>query len=158
MNSSVINKLYGRELFSIMEDMVQTFKELNYDEETIYKNLRGINESVRVGIYLIALKKNYDVAAYRINKVNKRINEERAKGFIASYKLKETDKFLSTLGKSDKISLMSDLGVDVSLEERIDLPDELRDYYTIISNSIMDAQEGDLRNGLDQFINYKKET
>ena len=158
MNSFVINKLYGRELFSIMEDMVQTFKELNYDEETIYKNLRGINESVRVGIYLIALKKNYDVAAYRINKVNKRINEERAKGFIASYKLKETDKFLSTLGKSDKISLMSDLGVDVSLEERIDLPDELRDYYTIISNSIMDAQEGDLRNGLDQFINYKKET
>ncbi len=158
MNSSVINKLYGRELFSIMEDMVQTFKELNYDEETIYKNLRGINESVRVGIYLIALKKNYDVAAYRINRVNKRINEERAKGFIASYKLKETDKFLSTLGKSDKISLMSDLGVDVSLEERIDLPDELRDYYTIISNSIMDAQEGDLRNGLDQFINYKKET
>ncbi len=158
MNSSVINKLYGRELFSIMEDMVQTFKELNYDEETIYKNLRGINESVRVGIYLIALKKNYDVAAYRINKVNKRINEERAKGFIASYKLKETDKFLSTLGKSDKISLMSDLGVDVSLEERIDLPDELRDYYTIISNSIMDAQEGDLRNGLHKFINYKKET
>ena len=158
MNSSVINKLYGRELFSIMEDMVQTFKELNYDEETIYKNLRGINESVRVGIYLIALKKNYDVAAYRINKVNKRINEERAKGFIASYKLKETDKFLATLGKSDKISLMSDLGVDVSLEERIDLPDELRDYYTIISNSIMDSQETDTRNGLDQFINYNKET
>ncbi len=158
MNSSVINKLYGRELFSIMEDMVQTFKDLNYDEDTIYKNLRGINESVRVGLYLIALKKNYDVAAYRINKVNKRINEERAKGFIAAYKLKETDKFLSTLGKSDKISLMSDLGVDVSLEERIDLPDELKDYYTIISNSIMDAQEGDSRDGLDQFINYKKET
>jgi len=32
-----------------------------------------------------------------------------------------------------------------------------RDYYTIISNSIMEDQANDQRDGIDQFINYKKE-
>ncbi len=158
MNDKVINKLFGKQLITAMNELLKQLYTMNADTHEIVKQLKYINESVRVGLYLIALEKNYDSLAFRINKANGIINQDRKENFIKAYKKKETDKFLATLGKSDKISLMSDLGVDVELSERASLPKVKRDYYTIISNSIMLDQENDSRDGIDQFITYKKET
>lgn len=154
MESNLVNKLFGKDLLEGMNDLLRKLKAINANEKDIIKAFKGINESVRVGIYLLALEKNYDALAFRINKANKVINEERKEKFIASYEEGKTDVYLSTLGKADKISLMSDLGISGSLEERAKLPKKVRDYYRIISNSVMEDQALDKRDGTSQFITH----
>ncbi len=157
MKNKLINKLYGKQLLDAMNDLLKEFVALDYDDESIYKALKDINETVRVGLYLMSLEKNLTKFSYRINRVNRILNEERKLKFIESYKRKETDRFLALLGKGDKISLMGDLGVGVPLEERINFTKEQRDYYKIITDSIMKDQEYDKRDGIDTFIKYKKD-
>ena len=157
MNDKVINKLFGKQLITAMNELLKQLQTMNAETHEIVKELKYINESVRVGLYLIALEKNLDSLAFRINKANGIINQERKENFIKAYKKKDTDKFLATLGKADKMSLMTDLGVDVELSERANLPKAKRDYYTLISNSIMLDQQEDTRDGIEQFITYKKE-
>ena len=157
MNDKVINKLFGKQLITAMNELLKQLYTMNADTHEIVKELKYINESVRVGLYLIALEKNLDSLALRINTANGIINQERKGKFIKAYKSKETEKFLATLGKADKMSLMCDLGIDVEVSERSNLPKVKRDYYKIISNSIMLDQKEDNRNGIDQFITYNKE-
>lgn len=157
MKNKIINKLFGKELIQAMKELLEKFKKLNYDINDIEKDLKGINESVRVGIYLMALEKNYDNLAIKIKRANNALNDLRMNDFLKAYKDGKTDRFLATLGKGDKLSLMSDLGVDVDVRERVNLTKEEQDYYRIISNSIMEDQAIDQRDGIDQFITYKKE-
>ncbi len=157
MKNKLINNLFGKELINAMKEMLTEFKKLKFDEHQIEKAMKGINESVRVGLYLMALEKNYDTIAYKINVANKRLNEERKEKFIEAYEKGEAKKYLAILGKVDKISLMSDLEIDVDVRERALLSNVERDYYKLISDSIMEEQEVDNRDGIDQFINYKKE-
>ena len=157
MKDKLINNLFGKKLIQAMKEMLDEFKRLDFDEHQIEKAMKNINESVRVGMYLMALENNYDTLAYKINVANKRLNITRKENFIKAYEKGEANKFLSMLGKGDKISLMSDLGVDVDVRERASLSKVDRDYYTIISNSIMEEQELDQRDGIDQFVKYKKE-
>lgn len=156
MNNNVVKKLFGDDLMKAMQDKIVEFKDGNYDVDTIYSALRSTNESVRIGLYLMALENNLDDLSYKINKVNQMLNTRRKKDFILAYKNKETDKFLASLGKPDKISLMKDLGIDVELDKRIHFTKEQREYYEILSNSILLDQEDDKRDGIDQFITYKK--
>ncbi len=157
MKGKEISKLFGKDLLKAMRELLAQFMALNYDEDSIYKVLKNVNESVRTGMYLLALEKNYITMSQRINRVNRKLNIVRKEKFIEAYEKKETERFLATLGKGDKISLMSDLGIDVSLEERMKLSKQQLDYYRIISNSIMDSQETDKRDGIDTFIKYKKD-
>lgn len=157
MNNSIVKKLFGDDLMDAMREKLSEFQIGNYDIDTLYSALKSTNESVRIGLYLMALENNFDDLAYRLKKVNNMLNIRRKKDFILAYKKKETDKFLATLGKPDKISLMKDLGVDVELNQRIHFTKEQRDYYEILSNSILLDQKSDERNGIDQFVTYKKE-
>lgn len=157
MNNNIVKKLFGDDLMSVMQDKIKEFLEGEYDVDTIYSALKATNESVRIGLYLMALENNYDDLAYKINKVNVMLNNRRKKDFLLAYGKKETDKFLATLGKPDKISLMKDLGVDVELQQRMHFTKEQRDYYEILSNSIMMDQTSEGRDGIDQFVTYKKE-
>ena len=157
MKNKLINDLFGKELIHAMKEMLEEFKRLKFDDRQIEKAMKNINESVRVGLYLMALEKNYDEIAYKINVANKRINITRKEKFIEAYEKGEAIKYLSILGKGDKISLMSDLGIDVDLKERALLSKVEKDYFTIISNSIMEDQKVDKRDGIDQFVKYKKE-
>jgi len=52
---------------------------------------------------------------------------------------------------------MSDLNIDVPVKERANLSKEEKDYYRIISNSVMEEQEIDKRDGIKQFVTYNKE-
>ena len=157
MKNKLINDLFGKELVHAMKEMLDEFKKLKFDEHQIEKAMKNINESVRVGLYLMALEKNMDNIAYMINVANKRLNIERKEKFIEAYKKGETMKFLSMLGKGDKISLMSDLGVDLDVRGRALLSPVEKDYYRIISNSIMNDQTLDQRNAIDQFIVHNKD-
>ena len=74
-----------------------------------------------------------------------------------SYNNDTVSKYLKKLGKVDKISLMEDLNIDVPVNERVKLSKKQRDYYRIISESIMDDQVDDDRDGIDTFITYKKD-
>lgn len=155
MKDKVINRLFGKQLITAMNELVKQLFAMRADTDEIVKQLRYINESVRIGLYLIALEKNYDNLAVRINKANGIINQERKDNFLEAYKNKKTDNFLATLSKSDKLSLLCDLGIDADLDERVKMPKTKREYYRIISNSIMLDQEEDQRDGIDQFITYK---
>ena len=136
MKNKIINKLFGKELIQAMNELLEKFKKLNYDINDI---------------------KNYDNLAIKIKRANNALNDLRMNDFLKAYKDGKTDRFLATLGKGDKLSLMSDLGVDVDVRERVNLTKEEQDYYRIISNSIMEDQAIDQRDGIVQFITYKKE-
>ena len=157
MKNKLINDLFGNELVQAMREMLLEFKALKFDEHQIEKAMKSINESVRIGLYLMALEKNMDTIAYKINVANKRLNFARKENFVEAYDKGEAIKFLSLLGKGDKISLMSDLGIDLDVRGRAMLTPLERDYYRVISNSIMEDQVDDQRDAMDKFIKYKKE-
>jgi len=94
MKNKIINKLFGKELVQAMRELLEEFVNLDYDVDTMKKAMKDINESVRVGLYLMALEKNYDVIAYRIKKANAELNVIRKEKFLEAYKNKTTDKFL----------------------------------------------------------------
>lgn len=152
-----INKLFGKDLTDVMYTMLEDFIKLDYDEDQIFKDLKKTNEPFRMGMYLLALESNFDTIAARINRVNKKINLIRKDDFIDAYEKKKTNEYLNTLSKADKISLLSDLGVDLPLEERMKLPKDKIEFYRIISNSVMLDQEKDNRDGLTTFLEYDKE-
>ena len=157
INKKLINSLFSEELVLMMYQLLEEFHSLDYDEDTIFNILKKFNESFRMGMYLLALEKNYDNISFRINRVNKKINIIRKEQFLEAYENKSVEEFLKKLGKSDKISLMSDLGVDLPLDERMKLSKRELDYYKVISNSVMLDQASDKRDGIDTFLKYKKE-
>ena len=156
VKNKLINNLFGEELTIVMYEMLEEFYSLDYEDDDILRVLKKFNESFRTGMYLLALEQNFDNIAYRINRVNKKLNLIRKDKFLEAYDKKKTDEFLATIGKADKISLLSDLGVDLPLEERMKLPKKKLEYYKIISNSVMQDQENDTRNGIDTFLKHKK--
>lgn len=157
MAKTIANKLYSKDVINAMNDVLKEIVYMNYDVEQICKELSSLNESIRVGLYLMALENNYDEIAIRISNANKALNEERKNNFLKAYQDGEVDKFLSLLGRQDKISLMSDLGIDGSLRERAIMSDEKKKYYKIISDSIFKDQELDQRDGIDNFITYHQD-
>jgi hypothetical protein len=128
-----------------------------YDEEEIYTELKFMNESIRMGLYLLSLEKDFVYLSKRIDMVNKRVNQERKDKFLKAYEDGETEKFLSVLGKGDKVSLLNDLGIDPSLKSRKKCNKKDNDYYKIISQSIKESQSDDMRDGLDSFLKYKED-
>ena len=157
MAKTIVNKLFSKDVINAMNDILKEIVYMNYDVEQICKELSSLNESIRVGLYLMALENNYDEIAIRISNANKALNEERKNNFLKAYQDGEVDKFLSLLGRQDKISLMSDLGIDGSLRERAIMSDEKKKYYKIISDSIFKDQELDQRDGIDSFITYHQD-
>lgn len=148
MEDKLLNVLYGRELVYAMAELLEKFMDNNCSVDKIVKEMAKINESVRVGIYLMAVEKNYSDLAIKINKANKIINDKRKEDFIKAFNNNEVTKFLVLLGKGDKISLMNDLGVDVNVRERAKLTDLQRKYYDVIKESIITSQREDKRNGV----------
>lgn len=156
MNKNELNKLYGNTLFPLIEEILDEFIAKNYSVEMIMDALSTINETVRIGIYLLALAKNEGVMALKIEKANKKLNEIRKEKFLEAFKKNDTARFLALLGKGDKISLMSDLGVNEDAAGRASFTLEQRIYYEILSEAIKSDQEVDKRNGLEQFLKHKR--
>ena len=65
-------------------------------------------------------------------------------------------KFLSTLGKIDKISLLNHLGINVPEEKKKGLNKVQIKYYKALTDSIKDSQVDDKRDGIDSFLTYKR--
>ncbi len=156
--NSLVSKLYSNELIELMNEHIDEIIKEKLDVEDIYPKLKPINEAVRVGIYLFAMERNEVEVAEKVKQVNEMLDARRKKEFELAYKKNEVDKFLATLGKTDKLALMKDLGVDVDMQQRIHFTSEQRDYYDILSKSILEDQSNDSRDGIDQFVTYKKES
>lgn len=156
MNEKELKKLYGKTLFPLMEEMLDTFIASNYTVDGLVEALKNMNETIRVGIYLLALEKNEGIIALKINNANKKLNSIRKKEFLEAFKKNDTKSFLAMLGKSDKMSLMTDLGINEESEKRALFTLEQRIYYEIINESILKDQETDKRNGIEQFLKHKK--
>jgi hypothetical protein len=155
MADKLVTGLFSDEVLKVMNELLDDFILSDYDEEEIYNELKFINESIRMGLYLLSLEKDFVYLSKRIDRVNKRVNEERKSKFLKSYEDGEVEKFLSVLGKGDKISLLNDLGIDPSLKNRKKCNKKENDYYNIISQSIKESQSDDMRDGIDSFLRYK---
>lgn len=155
MADKLVTGLFSDEVLKVMNELLDDFILSDYDEEEIYNELKFINESIRMGLYLLSLEKDFIYLSKRINRVNKRVNEERKSKFLKAYEDGEVEKFLSVLGKGDKISLLNDLGIDPSLKSRKKCNKKEIDYYNIISQSIKESQSDDMRDGIDSFLRYK---
>ena len=153
----MINGLYSDKLYAYMNELLDDFILSDYKEDEIYNELKFMNESIRIGLYLISLNKEFIYLSKRIDSVNRRINDERKEKFIEAFNDGTVDKFLATLGKGDKISLLNDLGLEVPASKRKSMSKTEIDYYNVIVNSIKNSQEDDKRNGLDSFLRYRKD-
>lgn len=157
MDNKLVTSLYSNELLKLMNEMLDDFILSDYNEEEIYEEFKFMNESVRMGMYLISVNKDFIYLSKRIDKVNRKINKERKEKFIEAYENGSVEKFLVTLGKGDKISLLNDLGIDTDINNRKKCSKVDLDYYNVITDSIKSSQKDDIRNGIDSFLKYKKE-
>lgn len=143
MTKIVNSKIFGRDTMEIMNDMLKDIVYMNYDLEELCNTFSTVNEAIRVGLYLMALENGYDEISIRISNANKILNERRKGDFLAAYEDGTVERYLASLGRQDKISLMSDLGIDGTLRERANMSKEKKEYYRIISDSIFKDQELD---------------
>lgn len=157
MDNNVVTKLYSDELLKLMNELLDDFILSDFNEEEIYNELKYMNESVRMGLYLISINKDFVYLSKRIDNVNRRINKERKEKFIEAEECGEVEKFLATLGKSDKVSLLNDLGIDIDIAKRKQCSKVELNYYNVITDSIKNSQKDDKRDGIDSFLKYKKE-
>ncbi len=156
MNKEEIQQIYGQKLFTLMEDMVNEFIRDDYSTSQIKKSLKAINESIRIGLYLLAIANNQGIMALKIYKANQELNEIRKNDFIAAYKNNKVKQFLAPLGKSDKISLMTDLGLNENSSKKALFNQEQKQMYKILNESILEDQKSDCRDGIEQFLHIKE--
>lgn len=152
-----INNLFNKNLFRVMNEMLDDFILSDSNEDEIYNELKYINESIRIGLYLLSIEKGFVYLSQRIKNVNDKIDEEIVDRFIKAVDEGEEDKFLAILGKSDKISLLNHLGINVPAEKKKGLSKIQLKYYKVITDSVKESQVDDKRNGIDSFLTYKKD-
>lgn len=157
MKDKVVTDLFSKKVLLVMSEMLDDFILSDSTEDEIYDELKSINESIRIGLYLMSIEKGFVYLSHRINDANEKINLERTKMFISSVENGEEDKFLSTLGKADKIALLNHLGINVSLKDKKTLKKDELKYYKIITDSIKVSQSDDNRNGIDKFLKYRND-
>ena len=155
--NKVMDSLFNKNVFKVMNEMLDDFILTDSNEDEIYEELKYINESIRICLYLLSIEKGFVYLSHRINNVNDRINREIVDRFIEAVENGEEDKFLSTLGKSDKIALLNHLGINVPVEKKKGLTKIQLKYYKVLTDSIKDSQVDDKRNGIDSFLTYKKD-
>ena len=156
MMEKVTLRLFGKDMLDLMSEMISEFVGSKYDEMRIYESIKDINESIRMGLYLVALDFNNGELAYTINRINKRLSDERIINFKKSIENNKEKNFLANLSKADKRSLLVDLNIDVDEDELYKLSELDRKYYDCILNSILNDQEVDCRDGIDRFMKYRK--
>jgi hypothetical protein len=152
-----IDCLFNKKVFKVMCEMLDDFILTDSSEEEIYEEFKYINGSIRTGLYLLSIERGFTYLSQRINNVNDRVNRERIDEFVAAVDRGEEEKFLVTLGKADKISLLNHLGINVPLEKKNGLTKVELKYYKVITDSIKESQMDDKRNGIESFLTYKKD-
>lgn len=155
--NKIMDSLFNKNVFKVMNEMLDDFILTDSNENEIYEELKYINESIRTGLYLLSIEKGFVYLSQRIKNVNERINKEIVDKFIEAVENGEENKFLVTLGKSDKIALLNHLGINVPVEKKKGLTKIQLKYYKVITDSIKDSQVDDKRNGIDSFLTYKKD-
>ena len=154
MNSIV--KMFGDDLIRALNQMLDEFVELDFDETDIYVSIKGINESVRTCLFLLAEERGLSDMAFKIERINKRLKVENVDKFKKSFDKGEAETYLKKLNKTDKIDLLHAMGLDIPNDMVYKLDKIKQVYRNTINKSIMDDQVKEQKDGIDTFIKYKK--
>ena len=153
----IVKKMFGDDLIRALNQMIDEFVELDFDENDIYKSIKGINESVRTCLYLLAEERGLTNMAFKIEKINKRLKIEIVENFKNAFDKGETDKFFKKLNKTDKMDLLHDMELDIDPKNAYKLSKIKQVYRNTINKSIMEDQAKENKDGYDTFVKYEKE-
>lgn len=148
--------MFGDDLIRALNQMLDEFVELDFDETDIYVSIKGINESVRTCLFLLAEERGLSDMAFKIERINKRLKVENVDKFKKSFDKGEAEAYLKKLNKTDKIDLLHAMGLDIPNDMVYKLDKIKQVYRNTINKSIMDDQVKEQKDGIDTFIKYKK--
>ena len=154
--NSIVKKMFGDDLIRALNQMLDEFVELDFDETDIYVSIKGINESVRTCLFLLAEERGLSDMAFNIERINKRLKVENVDKFKKSFDKGEAETYLKKLNKTDKIDLLHAMGLDIPNDMVYKLDKIKQVYRNTINKSIMDDQVKEQKDGIDTFIKYKK--
>ena len=154
--NSIVKKMFGDDLIRALNQMLDEFVELDFDETDIYVSIKGINESVRTCLFLLAEERGLSDMAFKIERINKRLKVENVDKFKKSFDKGEAETYLKKLNKTDKIDLLHAMGLDIPNDMVYKLDKIKQVYRNTINKSIMDDQVKEQKDGIDTFIKYKK--
>ena len=154
--NSIVKKMFGDDLIRALNQMLDEFVELDFDETDIYVSIKGINESVRTCLFLLAEERGLSDMAFKIERINKRLKVENVDKFKKSFDKGEVEAYLKKLNKTDKIDLLHAMGLDIPNDMVYKLDKIKQVYRNTINKSIMDDQVKEQKDGIDTFIKYKK--
>lgn len=154
--NSIVKKMFGDDLIRALNQMLDEFVELDFDETDIYVSIKGINESVRTCLFLLAEERGLSDMAFKIERINKRLKVENVDKFKKSFDKGEAEAYLKKLNKTDKIDLLHAMGLDIPNDMVYKLDKIKQVYRNTINKSIMDDQVKEQKDGIDTFIKYKK--
>ena len=152
----IVKKMFGDDLIRALNQMLDEFVELDFDETDIYVSIKGINESVRTCLFLLAEERGLSDMAFKIERINKRLKVENVDKFKKSFDKGEAETYLKKLNKTDKIDLLHAMGLDIPNDMVYKLDKIKQVYRNTINKSIMDDQVKEQKDGIDTFIKYKK--
>lgn len=154
--NSIVKKMFGDDLIRALNQMLDEFVELDFDETDIYVSIKGINESVRTCLFLLAEERGLSDMAFKIERINKRLKVENVDKFKKSFDKGDAEAYLKKLNKTDKIGLLHAMGLDIPNDMVYKLDKIKQVYRNTINKSIMDDQVKEQKDGIDTFIKYKK--
>ena len=154
--NSIVKKMFGDDLIRALNQMLDEFVELDFDETDIYVSIKGINESVRTCLFLLAEERGLSDMAFKIERINKRLKIENVDKFKKSFDKGDAEAYLKKLNKTDKIDLLHAMGLDIPNDMVYKLDKIKQVYRNTINKSIMDDQVKEQKDGIDTFIKYKK--
>ncbi len=154
--NSIVKKMFGDDLIRALNQMLDEFVELDFDETDIYVSIKGINESVRTCLFLLAEERGLSDMAFKIERINKRLKVENVDKFKKSFDKGDAESYLKKLNKTDKIDLLHAMGLDIPNDMVYKLDKIKQVYRNTINKSIMDDQVKEQKDGIDTFIKYKK--
>lgn len=154
--NSIVKKMFGDDLIRALNQMLDEFVELDFDETDIYVSIKGINESVRTCLFLLAEERGLSDMAFKIERINKRLKVENVDKFKKSFDKGDAEAYLKKLNKTDKIDLLHAMGLDIPNDMVYKLDKIKQVYRNTINKSIMDDQVKEQKDGIDTFIKYKK--
>lgn len=153
----LVNKMFGDDMIKVLNQMLDEFIELNFNQNDIYKSIKDIGESVRTCLYLIACDRGLNDIASSIDNINKKLIQENIDEFIISYNNGTCNEFLKKFNKTDKMNLLKYMDLDVDTKDVVKLSRLKQEYRNIINKSIKDDQLLEHKDGFDTFIKYKNE-
>lgn len=136
VDREILKNYFGDEVILKVDNLVEECRRNDYQESKILDIIKDMSESLRICMYLIALERDVELAL-KIERINKRLKDVRVTKFKEEYFKDKANNFLGKMNRIDKISLLSDMDLNILEEERDKLRGINKEYYDVLKSSIM---------------------